>query len=196
MGAIKKLIIVALSMLMPTTLMAQDESLHPQLSTYVYGGAVLGLPDNLALGLHLDVDVGCRLNDWLFLGGEIGVLLPEPITPIVDYFTPDKQFDPMCPMGEVVNRFDTYYHLASNVKLFLPRENKSVKPFLDFSVGGNINTSGCFGFYWSGGIGFDYNRFSAMLCYEGIATDEFAKPWRKRPIEDMIYINLGIRFGK
>lgn len=169
----------------------------PKFNAYIYGGNVMEVTDYPVWGLSLDASAGCRIYDFLYVGGELGIVGS----------IPKKQKG-----GDVDYIIDAYPYLAANAKFLLPIKNSRIEPFINISLGANLDidhhNSGTIsrnvGFYMNGGAGFDYRRLSVMAGYQGVSTFDNAR-WvknihgdrkKKQGIISILFLKIGIRIGK
>lgn len=172
----------------------------PKFNAYIYGGNVMEVTDYPVWGLSLDASAGCRIYDFLYVGGELGIVGS----------IPKKQKG-----GDVDYIIDAYPFLAANAKFLLPIKNSRIEPFISISLGANLDidhnthwlepsAKQSVGLYMNGGAGFDYRRLSVMMGYQGISTFDNAR-WgknihgdnvRKQGLISILFLKIGIRLGK
>ena len=175
----------------------RGEGKEPKFNAYIYAGNVMEVTDDIVWGLSLDASAGCRIYDYLYVGGELGVVGS----------IPKKKMG-----GDVAYIIDAYPYLSANAKLFLPIKNSRMEPYLSISLGANLDidhhqswrTSRDIGLYMNGGVGFDYRRLSVMAGYQGISTLDNAH-WGKnihgervfkQGLISILFLKVGIRLGK
>lgn len=134
-------------------------------------------------GPTVDVSLGARIGEHLFVGAETGSHAP-----FIPY---SLRFD-IPTLGDfVVN--DTvcahYIPLAAHIKGYLGHPQKFV-PYICCSVGGFFGTTdmrGINGFYTRIGVGYDLCRFSMSVGYNCLV---------KQGAMHGGFVKLGIRFGR
>lgn len=163
----------------------------PKFNSYIYAGLVADYYYNECssmrdwYGPKLDISLGCRINKYIYIGGNIGQTVP-----ILGWSWK------LAHSGLDFLARNHYTHLSGNLKVFIPTKNEKITPFIDVNIGGNYEyryESG--GLYISCGAGVDISRFSIILGYEGLGG-LVAKEFDNNLLDNLIHIKLGVRLGK
>ena len=163
----------------------------PKFNSYIYAGLVADYYDNDPsmmrdmYGPKLDISLGCRINKYIYIGGNIGQTVP-----ILGWA------GKLAHSGLDFLARNHYTHLSGNLKVFIPTKNEKITPFIDVNIGGNYEyryESG--GLYISCGAGVDISRFSIILGYEGLGG-LVAKEFDNNLLDNLIHIKFGVRLGK
>lgn len=166
----KFLPIVMCAVILSTTVSAQKYVESPKFQGYATIGTVfLGTGVDVLWRGDVNLSVGARLNDNLYLGVETGLgYLDSGSVYGYDYF-----------MG--------YIPIALNTHLMLPLSAKCA-PFLNVALGGylGVGDEGSDGFYMQLGVGFDYQRFTFGIGYTGFGDHGMTNAG---------YIKIGVKFG-
>lgn len=195
-------VLIAIAIIIPFMVQAQDDSAScydkPRFNSYIYVGGLYELTMSDA-GPKYDIGAGCRINNYLYLGINIGGSIA------IDGWTlgigdDNKNLNGDFSMfeGGVKDFYwEMYTHISANAKLLLPIKNSRLTPFLDVKLGANIDLNKLSGFYMSYGMGIDYRRLSIMVGYEGISSYYYKiMPPNDKTLGHTIFLNVGVRIGR
>lgn len=167
---------VAVQHIRQNTTSASSDVATVKLQGYVNLGTIFY---EMGAGPALDINVGARIYEHLYLGFETG--FHTVLTPY-EYYSRYYGY-------EKGTYFDAYVPIGVNMKGYFTKGRK-VNPYVNCSLGGFIGIGGMQGwngFFCQAGLGVDIRRFSVSIGYNGLV---------EYYTEHLGYVKLGVRFGK